>query len=112
LAPTFNLGRRVLITGGLAVTNWNVDVAEKSSLNVRGQQVRSSDIKTTAKGTDLGVFGGVELYVHPSLGFSLSYTRTTLNNVYDPTASLGWPANWTDNNFFVGAVLRTPNLIR
>ena len=107
----------ILISGGAALTRWNADFTQTGSLRAgcpaACQTIRVDNNTTTAEGTDVGYFAGVDWYPgNRWLGLSATYTFMNFKGVYQPTAALGWPENWTDHNFFFGASFRTPNLIR
>lgn len=111
LAPTITLGRGLVISGGPALTRWNVDFTQTGSLRAGGQTVRTDNISTQAKGTAVGFFGGIEYYPRNQwFGILATYTQTTFKDVYPSTGGLGWPDKWKDKNFFVGASFRTGNL--
>ena len=116
VGPTVQFGS-ILISGGAALTRWNADFTQTGSLRAGCpalcQTVRIDNNTTTAEGTDVGYFAGVDWYPgNRWLGLSATYTFMNFKGVYQPTAALGWPENWTDHNFFFGATFRTPNLIR
>jgi hypothetical protein len=112
VGATLNVGRGLTITGGPAVTWWNIDHLQTGSLRALCpnpcQTVRTDNVASESSGTDLGFHVGAEFYPGNGwAGFQALFVRTTYRDVYDPTAALAWPGNWNDNNLFLGVILRT-----
>jgi hypothetical protein len=112
VGPTLNLPGGVVLTGGPAWTNWNIQLTQTAQLQALCPNpcltVRTDNLTETSKGTDLGVFVGGEYYPGDKwIGLYAMYLRTTYQDAYAPDRPLGYPRNWTDSNAIVGAVIRT-----
>ena len=109
---TFDVGGGLTISGGPAITWWSVDHTQTGSLRAfcpsPCQTVRTDDVTSEANGTDVGFFVGTEFYPgNRWIGFQVLFVRTRYQGVYDSTAALAWPDDWTDNNVYLGVTLRT-----
>jgi hypothetical protein len=112
LGATLNVGRGLTVTGGPAITWWNVDHTQTGSLRALCpnpcQTVRTDNVTSDANGTDVGFHVGAEFFPGNSwAGLSVLWVRTTYQGVYDWTAALAWPNDWTDNNVYLGVTIRT-----
>lgn len=112
LGPTVHLPAGIVVTGGPAVSWWKTELSQTGSLRALCPNpcmlVRTDDVRQDVDGTDVGFHLGAEFYPRGKwFGFYASFMRVTLDGVYDPTAALALPADWTDVNVFLGVSVRT-----
>jgi hypothetical protein len=112
LGPTVHLPAGLVVTGGPAISWWDLELSQTGSLRALCPNpcmvVRTDDVRETVEGRDVGLHLGAEFYPgNRWFGFYLAYLRMTYENAYDPTRALAWPQHWKDRNIFVGGVIRT-----
>ena len=111
--PTVRLPLGVFISGGPSFTFWDIELTQTARLQAGCPTpcvtVNTDNLTERSSGSDLGFQVAADYYPGGGwIGMHVMYLLTTYRNAYDPSRPLGYPRDWRDSNFFVGAVVGTP----
>lgn len=112
VGPTVRLPLGVVVSGGPSFTFWDVELTQTAQLQAGCPApcatVRTDNLTERSSGSDVGVQVAADYYPRGSwIGMHVMYLLTTYRDAYDPTRPLGYPRDWRDSNFFIGAIVGT-----
>jgi hypothetical protein len=111
--PTMRLPLGIVVSGGPSFTFWDVELTQTAQLQAGCPTpcvtVITDNLTEQSSGSDLGFQVAADYYPRGGwIGMHVMYLLTTYRDAYDPSRPLGYPRDWRDSNFFVGAVVGTP----
>lgn len=112
VGPRVRLPLGVFVSGGPSFTFWDVELTQTAQLQAGCPTpcatVRTDNLTERTSGSDLGVQVAADYYPRGSwIGMHVQYLLTTYRDAYDPSRPLGYPRDWRDSNFFIGAIVGT-----